>query len=229
MADLGEADHCNRINALGAMELAGAAAQRGVARFIHLSTANMYAQSDSPRTESDLVFPHQLGTAYFVSKLAGEVYVSNIAERTGMTVLILRIASPYGPGEPMAKVIPTFLRLAAAGKPLRMVNGGVARYNYVHVKDVAIIVAKAVNSGSGGIYNVASGEHISVLELGQLIVALQRDGRADLEVDPAEPDAFLGFAPLSIEKTTRTWHFAPHLITDGLRDYHQYLLQRGEI
>lgn len=229
MDDLRQADRCNRINALAAMDLAEDAAKRGVRRFVHLSTANMYADSESACRESDAVFPAQLGSAYFASKLAGEIYLSNVANRTGMEVLILRVATPYGPGEPAQKVIPTFLRLAAEGKPLRMVNGGVARFSYVHVADVATAVLNAVGSGDGGIYNIASGEHTSLLELARQIVAMHGQGDAALQIEPAVPGSFAGFAPVSIEKARRTWGFAPRPLGAGLRDYRDHLVEQGEI
>ncbi|BCP16175.1 nucleoside-diphosphate sugar epimerase [Mycobacterium paraintracellulare] len=229
MDDLGEADLCNQVNAIAVMNFAEEAAQRGVRRFVHISGANMYAPSEIPRTESDAVFPSQLGTAYLVSKFAGEVYLSNIANRTGMEVLILRVATPYGPGEPVNKVIPTFLRMTAQGKPLRMVNGGVARFSYVHVGDVADSVVNAVEGGDGGIYNIASEEHTSVLELAQQIVALHGDGGATLDIEPAVPGGFTGFAPISIEKARQTWQFAPRPLAIGLREYRDYLVEQGAI
>ncbi|TAM65980.1 NAD(P)-dependent oxidoreductase [Mycobacterium sp.] len=229
MDDLHEADLCNQINALAVSNFAEEAAQQGVRRFVHLSTANFYAEADSARTESDSVFPAQLGAAYFVSKFAGEVYLSNISKRTGMEVLILRVATPYGPGEPNNKVIPTFLRMAAEGKPLRMVNGGVTRFSYVHVADVAASVLNAVGGGDGGIYNIASGEHTSILELAQQIVALQGDSPTTLDIEPVAAGAFPGFAPLSIDKARRTWQFAPRLLATGLREYRDYLVEQGAI
>lgn len=229
MDDLREAELCNQINALAVLELAEAAAQRGVERFIQLSTANLYAEASSRRCETDAVFPAQLGTPYFVSKFAGEVYLSNIANRTGMEALILRVATPYGPGEPATKVIPTFLRMAAEGEPLRMVNGGAARFSYVHVGDVAAAVLNAVVGGPGGIYNIASGEHTSVLELAQQIVTLCGDGGATLDIEPVVPGAFTGFAPLSIEKARQTWQFAPRPLETGLREYRDHLLAQGVI
>ncbi|OBH55119.1 hypothetical protein A5687_03150 [Mycobacterium mantenii] len=229
MDDLREADLCNQINSLAVTNFAEEAAQRGVRRFVQISGANMYAPSDIPRTESDAVFPAQFGTAYLVSKFAAEVYLSNIAKRTGMEVLILRVATPYGPGEPANKVIPAFLRMAAEGKPLRMVNGGVARFSYVHVQDVATSVLNAVGRGDSGIYNIASGEHTSVLELAQQIVALHGDGSTKLDIEPVVPGAFTGFAPVSIEKARQTWRFAPRSLATGLREYRDHLLAQGAI
>jgi UDP-glucose 4-epimerase len=229
MDDLHEANRCNQINALGAVDLAEEAAQRGVRRFVHVSAANMYAHGDSPRGESDAVFPSHYATAYLTSKLASEIYLSNIAERTDMELLILRVATPYGPGEPAQRVIPTFLRLAAEGKPLRVADGGVARFSYVHVADVATSVLGAVGSGAGGIYNIASGEHTSVLELAQRIVAMQGATPDTLQIGSASSGSFQGFAPVSIEKAYQTWRLNPRPLAVGLREYRDYLVDRGEI
>nr|WP_269454965.1 NAD(P)-dependent oxidoreductase [Mycobacterium scrofulaceum] len=227
MDDLHEANLCNQINALALMDFAEEAAERGVRRFVQVSGANMYAPSDIPCTESAPVFPAQLGTAYLVSKFAGEVYLSNVAKRTGMEAVVLRVATPYGPGEPTKKVIPMFLRMAAEGKPLRLVNGGVLRFSYVYVADVAASVLNAVAGGPCGIYNIASGEHTSLLELAQLVIALQGGRDASLNIEPVVPGAFTGFPPVSIEKARQTWRFEPRPLSVGLRQYRDYLVGRG--
>lgn len=227
MDDLHEAGVCNEMNALSVMDFADEAARRGVHRFVHMSTANLYAEAGTIRAESDPIFPSGLGTAYFVSKFAGEVYLSNVAKRTGMETVVLRVATPYGPGEPTNKVIPTFMRMAAEGKPLRLVNGGVLRFSYVYVADVAVSVLNAVGGGACGIYNIASGEHTSLLELAQQIVALQGGGDTSLNIEPVVPGAFTGFPPVSIEKARQTWEFDPRPLSIGLRQYRDYLVGRG--
>ena len=217
--DLAEAPPCYLINAQATLELGAAAANQGVRRFVYMSTGNMYAPSATPRTEDDNLFPVEYATGYFVSKLAAELYLTHIAKRTTMEVLILRVASPYGPGEPREKVIPNFLRLAAQGQELRIVNGGRARYNFVYVTDVAECVVKALDHGDPGVYNVASGEHTSVRELTEAIVELFAERAVPLHVEPETPGSFAGFPALSIEKARRTWGFAPRSLAAGLREY----------
>ena len=217
--DLKEAVLCYQINAQTTLELATAASQNGIRRFIHLSTGNMYAPSDKPCVEADSLFPDGYATGYFASKLAAELYLSQLGKQTGMEVLILRIGTPYGPGEPHLKVIPNFLQLAAQGQALRVANGGEAKYNFVYVTDVADCIVRAIENGPGGAYNVASGEHTSVRELTHLIVRLFSEREVPLHVEPVMLGSFPGFPALSIKKAQHTWRFAPRSLASGLEDY----------
>ena len=225
--DLQEAAACYLINARATLELALAASERGVRRFVHLSAGNMYAPSDRPCTESDSLFPADYATGYFVSKLAAEIYLAHVCQRTAMEVVILRVGTPYGPGEPSHKVIPTFLRQAAQAQTLRLLNGGGTRFNFVYIADVADCAVRAIESGSPGIYNVASGEHTSLREIAQTIVELFPDRKVPLHVEPATPVAFSGFPALSIDKARQMWRFVPRPLAEGLRDYRASLAKDG--
>ncbi len=221
--DLEEAMPCYLINAQATLELAMAASDRGIQRFVHLSTGNMYVPSDKPCTETDSLFPVDIATGYFVSKLAAEIYLVHVGKHSAMQVIILRIGTPYGPGEPSQKVIPSFLRLAAQGQPLRIMNGGAARYNFVYVADVADCAVRAIENGPPGIYNVASGEHTSIREMTRAIVELFGEREVPLHVEPAKIGFFPGFPALSIAKAQQTWRFVPRCLAAGLREYRAVL------
>ncbi|MGB8096296.1 MAG: NAD(P)-dependent oxidoreductase, partial [Terracidiphilus sp.] len=207
---------------------ATAASDRGIRRFIHMSTGNMYAASDRACIETDSLFPTEYATGYFASKLAAELYLTHLGKRTGVEVVILRVGTPYGPGEPGQKVIPNFLRLAAQGQGLRIANGGAARYNFVYVTDVANCAVMALEGGPPGIYNVASGEHTSIRELTHAIVELFGEREVPLHVEPAARAPFPGFPALSIDKARRTWGFAPSSLAAGLRRYRASLAEGND-
>lgn len=225
--DLQEAALCHQVNAKATLELAMKAAYQGIRRFVHLSTGNMYAASKRPCRESDSLYPAGHSTGYFASKLAAELYVTDVSQRTALEGIILRIGTPYGPGEPSRKVIPTFLRLAAQGRTLRIANGGVAKLNFVYVDDVADCIVKAIERGQPGIYNVASGEHTSLRQLADTVVELSGEPEVQVEVEPAASGCFAGFAALSITKAKRTWRFAPRPLDVGLRNYWTSLTKAG--
>lgn len=218
-AGLEAATRCYSMNALATLNLATAAAQTGVRQFVHFSTANMYAQAARPCGEADSLFPIEYATSYMVSKLASEIYLLNISRASSMEAAILRVGSVYGPGEPGNKLVPTLLTQASQGRPLRLVNGGSAKYNFVHVSDVADLAAQLIGSNNQGIYNVASGEHSSLLDLARAVLALYPTANSAVEAEPPTPGAFSGFSPVSIEKAARQFRFSPRSLADGLRDY----------
>lgn len=220
--DLDEAVKCYQVNAQATLALAKTAAEMGVSRFVHLSTGNMYAPSAAPCQESDPVYPQDHATGYFVSKLAAELYLGSIARQQGMETIILRLGTPYGPGEPAGKVIPTFLKRAAQGQPLSVVAGP-NRFNFVYISDVADCIVSAAENGPSGIYNLSSGEHTSLLDLAQAVARLFPDRQVEVRAEPAKPGTAPGFPAMSIAKARATWGFAPLPLSRGLLQYRSHL------
>lgn len=85
-----------RVNVDGARGLAEAAATAGVHRFIHCSTVGVYGQVRRPPANEESApapdFPYER------TKLLGEAAVRDVAERTGLELVILRPVWIYGPG-----------------------------------------------------------------------------------------------------------------------------------
>jgi dihydroflavonol-4-reductase len=90
-----------RVNAIGSGELARAARDAGVPRFVHTSTHDVFhAEEGEPFDETRLA-DYPKGTAYERSKQHAEELV--LAERDGMEVVIVNPSAVYGPG-PSASV-----------------------------------------------------------------------------------------------------------------------------
>ena len=102
-------------------------------------------------------------------------------------------------------------------------NGGDTRLNFVYIDDVADCSAMALEEGPAGIYNVASGEHTSLRQLADAVVALFGAGQVPLHVERATSESFPGFPALSIDKARQTWRFAPRPLARGLREYQTFL------
>lgn len=220
---LQEAGRCYKINSLATLELATIATEVGVRRFIFYSTGNMYANSDRPLLETNRIFPTGYATDYMVSKLAAEIYLTNICQRFPMETVILRIGTPFGPGEPSGKVIPTFLRRAAQGQSLHLVNGGIATYNFVYVDDVIDISIKAIEISDQGTFNVASGEHTNLLELAHIVTDLYENHEVPLIIEPSLKGGFEGFPNISITKAKKVFEFSPRSLSMGLQQYRKNL------
>ncbi len=219
LGDLGEAEACFKSNALATLGLAAEASQVGVERFLFMSTANMYAPSKQPCAEDAPVLPAARAMSYFASKAAGELYLTQVGRDSGMEVLILRVATPYGPAEPPGKVIPTFLRRAANGESLLIRGDGTATYNFVHVKDIAGCVAQAVRIGRSGTYNIASGEQTGLLSLARTVASLFDERSIEVVLQRDADNTAPHFSPVSIEKARLTWDYDPLSLAEGLSRY----------
>jgi UDP-glucose 4-epimerase len=220
--DPAEAEACLQVNALGTLKLACLAAAHDC-RFIFVSAANMYAHRATPSIETDAIFPVGRAAFYFVSKLVGECYALTTLEAANGTALVLRVATPYGPGEPASKVVPTFLRLAAKGCALRVDDAGRARFNFVYIDDVAGCIVAAMTDGEAGVYNVGSGESTSLLELAQQVAAAYPEHAISLDIAPPKAQGANGFQSIDASKICKTWGISPIGIAEGLRRYRDNL------
>jgi nucleoside-diphosphate-sugar epimerase len=156
--------------------LAEAAAAAGAARFVFASTVKVLGEESGARafTELDSANP---ADAYARSKWQAEEALREVAGRTGLPVVILRIPLTYGPGA--AGNFRALVRLADTAWWLPF--GGIAnRRSLVHLDDLveAIILAASHPDAPGRTFLVAHPEPVSTARLVESIrSALARPGR----------------------------------------------------
>jgi dTDP-glucose 4,6-dehydratase len=141
--------------------------------FIHFSTDEVYGESrtDVPFTEDEGVL--RPTNPYSASKAAAEMIVRSYIESFGMNIKVIRCNNVYGPNQYPEKLIPKFKRLLKEGKKCTLhgrncVNNKRA---FMHVEDVVDAVEIVWKSGTPGeVYNIASDDELTVMELTQLII-----------------------------------------------------------
>ena len=152
-----------QVNALAVRNLALACRQTD-ARLVHFSTDYVFdGTAGRPYTEEDA--PHPL-SAYAVSKLAGELYARAYLER----VLIVRTSGVFGPGglaTARGNFVELMLRLARAGKPIRVVEDHVASPTYAPL--LAARTVDLVERGAAGTFHVGGGTPTSWFEHARVI------------------------------------------------------------
>jgi len=153
-------------NALAVRNLAMACRQTDV-QLVHYSTDYVFdGTKGSPYIESDM--PHPLG-AYAVSKLAGELYAQAYLENP----LIVRTSGVFGPAgrfTPRGNFVELMLRLAAASKPIRVVEDYVASPTYAPA--LASRTIDLIERNIGGLFHLGGGEAISWFRYAQMIFEL---------------------------------------------------------
>ena len=127
-------------------------------------------------------------TLYAASKAAQEVAALQAQRSDGLRVVCTRSFSHSGPGQPTQFLFPALvaraLQLPATGGRLAIGNGDTVR-DFLHVADVVDAYLSLLERGEAGeVYNVSSGEGISVHALAESV--LQRVGvPAEISTDPA--------------------------------------------
>lgn len=141
--------------------------------FIHFSTDEVYGESktDTPFTEDEGVL--RPTNPYSASKAAAEMIVRSYIESFGMNIKVIRCNNVYGPNQYPEKLIPKFKRLLKAGKKCTIHGSKSATIKraFMHVEDVVDAVETVWKRGAPGeIYNIASDDELTVMEVTQLII-----------------------------------------------------------
>jgi len=163
-----------RTNVLGTQALLEAARRRGLARFHHVSTCEVYGDlpldSDEAFTEES---PYRPRTPYNASKAAADHAVRAYHETFALPVTITNCSNNYGPRQFPEKVIPLFLTNALDDRELPLYASTQNRREWLHVDDHCRAIELVLNRGcEGETYNVGSGVERSIEEIADLLLEL---------------------------------------------------------
>ncbi len=185
-ADARDAARLWQVNVEGTRRLLAAAAAAGVERFVFFSSVK--AMGEPGEVCVDEHWPVPPTTAYGSSKRAAEEAVLEAGARTGMAVVVLRLAPVYGRGGG------SLTRLARAWRagwlPRIAVCGN--RRSFVHLKDVVAVtrVVSTHPAAAGQVFIVAHPQAVSTATLCEMALAV--------------PPARRGWGKVG-EKTLRRW------------------------
>jgi dTDP-glucose 4,6-dehydratase len=141
--------------------------------FIHFSTDEVYGESktDVPFTEGEGVL--RPTNPYSASKAAAEMIVRSYIESFGMNIKVIRCNNVYGPNQYPEKLIPKFKRLLKEGEKCTIhgSKSATVKRAFMHVDDVVDAVDIVwIRGVPGEVYNIASDDELTVMEVTQLII-----------------------------------------------------------
>lgn len=159
-------------NVTGTFNVLEAARNAGVKRFIYAASSSCYGIPESyPTAETAEISPQY---TYALTKRLGEELVMHWAQLYNLPAIALRLFNVYGPRSRTSgtygAVFGVFLAQKLAGKPFTVVGDGTQTRDFTYVTDVASVFLTAAKSSSyAEIYNVGSGETVSVNRLVELL------------------------------------------------------------
>lgn len=141
--------------------------------FIHFSTDEVYGESttDTPFSEDTGVLKPT--NPYAASKAAAEMIVHSYIDSYKMNIKTIRSNNVYGPNQFPEKLIPKFKKLLRENKKCTIhgTKSAHVKRSFMHVDDVVNAVDIVWKHGkSGEIYNIASDDELSVMEVTKLII-----------------------------------------------------------
>jgi UDP-glucose 4-epimerase len=130
-----------------------------------------------------------------INRLAGEWYHLLYNSVYKIRACALRLTNTYDPGMRVKDARQTFLgiwiRCLIEGKPIQVYGDGKQQRDFNFVTDVvdALLRAAADVASEGQVFNLGHWEHISLQELGALLVHLNDNGQYELIPFPADRKA----------------------------------------
>jgi len=111
-------------------------------------------------------------STYGSSKLAGETLIAAYCAMFGLTGRSFRFGNVVGPRQTHGVGFDFTRALLADPSRLRILGDGSQRKSYIHVQDViaAVLLAHRESPGAYDVYNVATGDEITVAEIADLAV-----------------------------------------------------------
>jgi UDP-glucose 4-epimerase len=208
--------------ATGTLQVLDAARKQGVQRVIYAASSSAYGglSSEDGQKEDD---PVAALSPYAAAKLAGEYYCQAFTATYGLETVRLRFFNIFGPRQradsPYSGVIALFVAAMSQNRQPTVHGDGKQSRDFTYVANAVhalIRAADAPSHVSGQVYNVGTGNSVSVL---QLVHALNTLLGKDLEplFGPPRPGD-VRFSKADITRTRRDLGYEPTVdFMEGLR------------
>jgi dTDP-glucose 4,6-dehydratase len=160
-----------RTHVIGTGVLLDAVRERGVPRFLQVSTDEVYGSiedgSFSERSQLDPSSP------YSATKAGGDLLVSAHAHTYGIEAVVCRGSNNYGPRQYPEKLIPLMILNALHGDPLPVYGDGRQVRNWLHVEDFCRAILTVLERGrAGDAYNAGGPDECENIEVVRRILEL---------------------------------------------------------
>jgi dTDP-glucose 4,6-dehydratase len=151
-------------NVVGTQTLLEAALRRGVGRFVHVSTDEVYGSIEAGSWTEDHVL--EPSSPYSASKAGSDLIAGAYARTHGLDVCVTRCSNNYGPYQFPEKLIPLFVTNLLDGGTVPLYGNGLHVRDWLHVDDHCRGIQLVLEKGRGGeIYNIGGGTEITNREL----------------------------------------------------------------
>jgi dTDP-glucose 4,6-dehydratase len=159
-------------NVLGTQQLLEASRQRGIRRFLMVSTDEVYG-SLGPTGYFTETSPIQPSSPYSSSKASADLVALAYHHTFKMDVVVTRCSNNYGRYQFPEKLIPLMVVNALHDKPLPVYGDGANVRDWLHVEDHCQALLLALEKGKAGeVYNIGGGAERKNIEIVKGILGL---------------------------------------------------------
>lgn len=161
-------------NVLGTQNLLHAAKQTKIAKFIHISTDEVYGELEFDKTKFFTeTTPLQPNSPYSASKASSDLLVRAYAETYNLPVNITRCSNNYGPYQFPEKLIPLTISNVLNDKKVPVYGKGENVRDWLHVYDHCTAIDAILHKGiNGEVYNIGGHNEKTNLEVVKTIIQI---------------------------------------------------------
>jgi len=159
-----------RTNAMGATVLLEASKEYPLAKFVQVSTDEVYGSlgSEGRFTETSPLHPN---SPYAASKASADLLALSYQHTFGLPVVITRCSNNYGPYQFPEKLIPLMIANAMNDKPLPVYGDGGNVRDWIHVTDHCSAIDTVLQKGvSGQVYNVGGNSERKNIDVVKIVL-----------------------------------------------------------
>jgi dTDP-glucose 4,6-dehydratase len=141
-------------NLRGTFTLLEAARRHKTARFVHVSTDEVYGSIEPPH-EADESYLLRPSSPYSASKAGSDLLALSYVTTYKMPVIVTRASNNYGPFQFPEKLIPLMISNALESKPLPIYGDGMQVRDWLFVEDHCRAIRGVLEKGrEGEVYNI---------------------------------------------------------------------------
>jgi UDP-glucose 4-epimerase len=210
----------HRACATGTVHVLDAARRAGIRRVVFAASSSAYGGLSNPNGQTEDA-PVQPLSPYAAAKLASELYCQAFAATYGLETVRVRFFNIFGPRQradsPYSGVIALFIAAMTAGKTPTVHGDGLQSRDFTYVANAVQALMRAADTPgvSGRVYNVGTGDSVTVLDL---ITALNRLLGTNIKPIHSEPRAGdVRYSRADIRKVRQELGYDPDVtFADGL-------------
>jgi dTDP-glucose 4,6-dehydratase len=217
-----------RTNVLGTQVLLEAARRHGIARYVQISTDEVYG-SLGPEGKFSEESPLRPNSPYAASKTAGDLLVRAWFKTYGVPAIVTRCSNNYGPYQFPEKLIPFFITLLRENKPVPVYGDGMNVRDWIHVDDHSrAIDAVLLRGRPGEIYNIGGGNERTNIEITKMLFSFLGKPESLMKFVPDRPGHDRRYA-IDDMKVRRELGIVPKVpFEEGLRETVRWYLENEE-
>jgi dTDP-glucose 4,6-dehydratase len=186
---------------LGTQTIANAVVKfgRNIKRFIHVSSSEVYGNAAADSMDEN--HPLNPMSPYASAKCGADRLIYSYWATYKIPVVIMRPFNNFGPMQHLEKLVPRFITSALLNETLTVHGDGEAARDFVYVEDTCRAIDLALQAPgelvNGEVFNVASGEHRSIVDIA-------RDITGEMKYSPDKIE-FIGDRPGQVVRHTGDW------------------------